>query len=272
MVSKELYNQMITELQVELGFDFENPSYKKLNADLSNKVRAIYKRYANTIQLDPKKPIYSSNGILIANSFDRIVIGDYGAYIEFTKEQSNHKNFIVAPGQEYRLTPKYNKTIKYEWYTTKKNDCKLYWQLRGVVYADYKPLRYYISPFEVKQDNNKGEITMANKIYAVKQGYKPGIYNTWAECEAQVKGYKGAEYKSFNNEEEAKLYVYGEVKNTSHSSLNGEQSEIIKWELYGIREGLKERDIPFILSKVNTIAEVLGIELDKEDISEYRKK
>lgn len=110
------------------------------------------------------------------------------------------------------------------------------------------------------------------KIYAVKQGIKPGIYTTWAECEAQVKGYKGAEYKSFNNEEEANLYVYGQVNNTNGSSPKEEQLEIIKWELHGIREGLKERDIPFILNKVNTVAEVLGIELDKEDISEYRKK
>ena len=151
MVNQNLYYQMVEELKVELGFDFENPSYKKLDESLSNKVKEIYKKYLDILDLDPKKPIYSSNNILIAYNFDRIVIGDYGAYIEFTKEQSNYKSFVIAPGQAYRLTPKYNKTIKYEWYTTKKIDCKLYWQLRGVVYADYKPHRYYISPFEIKQ-------------------------------------------------------------------------------------------------------------------------
>lgn len=151
MVNQKLYYQMIEELKLTLGFDFENPSYKKLNKLLSDNVRAIYKKYLDKIGLDSNKPIYSKNDVLIANGFDRIVIGDYGAYIEFTKEQSNYKNFIVEPGQEYRLTPRYNNTIKYEWYTTKKLDCKLYWQLRPVVYADYKPQRYYISPFEVKQ-------------------------------------------------------------------------------------------------------------------------
>lgn len=28
------------------------------------------------------------------------------------------------------------------------------------------------------------------KYYAVKQGVKPGIYETWAECEAQTKGFR----------------------------------------------------------------------------------
>lgn len=50
---------------------------------------------------------------------------------------------------------------------------------------------------------------MAN-YYAVKEGITPGIYKTWDECQAQVKGYKGATYKKFNTEEEAKIFVYGE--------------------------------------------------------------
>lgn len=41
------------------------------------------------------------------------------------------------------------------------------------------------------------------KYYVVWKGRKPGIYITWAECEAQVKGFAGAEYKSFPNREMA---------------------------------------------------------------------
>ena len=29
------------------------------------------------------------------------------------------------------------------------------------------------------------------KYYAVKCGIKPGIYETWAECEARTKGFSG---------------------------------------------------------------------------------
>lgn len=53
---------------------------------------------------------------------------------------------------------------------------------------------------------------MAKKIYAVKQGLIPGIYMTWPECEKQVKGYKGAEYKSFTDPKEAEEYVFGKAE------------------------------------------------------------
>ena len=51
---------------------------------------------------------------------------------------------------------------------------------------------------------------MAKKYYAVKQGVVPGIYESWAECEAQVKGFSGAMYKSFPTLEDARAYL-GEV-------------------------------------------------------------
>lgn len=41
------------------------------------------------------------------------------------------------------------------------------------------------------------------KYYAVKVGAKPGVYDTWSECEKLVKGYPGAIYKSFDTMEAA---------------------------------------------------------------------
>lgn len=48
---------------------------------------------------------------------------------------------------------------------------------------------------------------MSKKYYAVKNGYTTGIFETWTECEKQVKGFSGAEYKSFKTKEEAKSYL-----------------------------------------------------------------
>ena len=45
------------------------------------------------------------------------------------------------------------------------------------------------------------------KIYAVRQGRKTGLFNTWADCEAQVKGYAGASYKGFTNVNEAMVWL-----------------------------------------------------------------
>lgn len=61
---------------------------------------------------------------------------------------------------------------------------------------------------------------MASKFYAVKQGKKTGIFNTWAECKAQVMGYSGAIYKSFPTKREAEYYLTGfeEAKEDSAES------------------------------------------------------
>jgi ribonuclease HI len=47
------------------------------------------------------------------------------------------------------------------------------------------------------------------KYYVVWKGRNPGIYTSWAECEAQVKGYAGAEYKSFENRAAAEAAFRG---------------------------------------------------------------
>ena len=41
------------------------------------------------------------------------------------------------------------------------------------------------------------------RYYVVWNGVEPGIYSTWQECEAQIKGIKQALYKSFDSLEEA---------------------------------------------------------------------
>lgn len=41
------------------------------------------------------------------------------------------------------------------------------------------------------------------KWYVVWYGHEPGVYDTWAECQAQTEGYRGARYKSFESHAEA---------------------------------------------------------------------
>lgn len=41
------------------------------------------------------------------------------------------------------------------------------------------------------------------KYYVVWEGVCPGIYDSWTDCQLQIKGYKGAKYKSFDTEKEA---------------------------------------------------------------------
>lgn len=55
-------------------------------------------------------------------------------------------------------------------------------------------------------------MSIMQKFYAVKKGKKPGIYFTWNECKKQVSGYSGAQYKSFESEDEAKQYLNQTIK------------------------------------------------------------
>jgi len=53
----------------------------------------------------------------------------------------------------------------------------------------------------------KKENMAKKKFYAVASGRKPGIYTSWPEAEAQVKGYGGAKYKGFPSRFEAETWM-----------------------------------------------------------------
>lgn len=48
---------------------------------------------------------------------------------------------------------------------------------------------------------------MGSKVYAVRRGRTPGIFASWDECRAQVTGFPGAEFKSFQTREQAEAYL-----------------------------------------------------------------
>jgi ribonuclease HI len=47
------------------------------------------------------------------------------------------------------------------------------------------------------------------KFYVIWEGIKPGIYNSWKECQANIKGFPGAKYKSFETLQEAESALKG---------------------------------------------------------------
>ncbi len=69
------------------------------------------------------------------------------------------------------------------------------------------------------------------KYYVVWQGVEPGIYESWAACQAQIKGYPGANYKAFKTKAEAEAAFYGDAptqtagKNTPKPKVLTEEME-----------------------------------------------
>ena len=45
------------------------------------------------------------------------------------------------------------------------------------------------------------------KYYTVWKGHNTGVFETWEDCKAQIKNFKGAQYKSFTSFEAAKKHT-----------------------------------------------------------------
>lgn len=77
--------------------------------------------------------------------------------------------------------------------------------------------------------------------YAVKRGFKTGIYKSWPEAQKQIKGYKYPQYKKFLTMEDAKLYLNIEDVNFEPDTKNIKVicnlednfiSDVDKWNTY----------------------------------------
>lgn len=102
--------------------------------------------YKNNLNGFDKTRSLEIKGVLFARRYNRIVIGDYGAWVEIEPDdilQPLH----VPSGQEWRLDARYctenNISLKYHWYEYQK--VKVYRQFDTVKYADYVPGKFYVS-------------------------------------------------------------------------------------------------------------------------------
>lgn len=107
---------------------------------------------------DKEASLFSLDGTQLCNGYERIVIGDYGAFVEIAPAHILRNNIRCKAGQEYRYADeRFAKNVKYLWLTVADNsDCKIYFQKKKVEYADYVPGMYYISPYEVVPDSEVG--------------------------------------------------------------------------------------------------------------------
>tara|TARA_B110000967_G_C18781262_1_gene508369 strand:- start:226 stop:1164 length:939 start_codon:yes stop_codon:yes gene_type:complete len=60
-------------------------------------------------------------------------------------------------------------------------------------------------------DKKTHKIKTKTYYYSVVEGYKPGIYYNWKDCQIQIKGFQNAIYKKFTKKEDAELFLNGNV-------------------------------------------------------------
>jgi len=119
--------------------------FKPLPEDQSKMIREYFRSKID-IPLDGDEEMEFRNkaGTLIAKGYKRVVIGDYGPYVEFDISNIKYKNIKEKwPGS-------FKKNVKYVWFHTKdKVETKIYCQRQTVPYADYRVGMYYIHPSDL---------------------------------------------------------------------------------------------------------------------------
>jgi hypothetical protein len=123
--------------------------YRPLPGEASKIVREYYRTALRRMAIsehgcDESMVLKNDCGTVIARGYRRVVVGDYGAYIEFTKNQLIQDSIAPKwPGEQ-------KKEVSYIWYQTKDaSQTKVYLQQHKVQYADYRPGMYYVAPDDV---------------------------------------------------------------------------------------------------------------------------
>jgi ribonuclease HI len=76
-----------------------------------------------------------------------------------------------------------------------------------------------------------------NKYYVVWEGSKPGIYDSWSECQAQTNGYPQAKYKAYPSAAEAKVaFKEGWKKHWGKSKNKTAKSKVSQPSLFEAKE------------------------------------
>lgn len=80
-----------------------------------------------------------------------------------------------------------------------------------------------------------------NKYYVVWKGHHPGVYNSWRDCEREIKNFGGAQYKSYVTKEEAEVaFSNGATFSMSSTNTKSKHKESV---LYKDNDGIiKIRD------------------------------
>ena len=140
--------KVVLELQKDLA---ENYKYRPIPQNYRDEIHNFYRdNLPPEFRLEgDRAPLFSSSGLKLCEGYDRIVIGDYGAFVEIPPNNIVTENIRVQEGQEYRdFNPRYNHT-KLSLLTPKDDSgIRISYQKKSVDYGDFKPGFYYISPYD----------------------------------------------------------------------------------------------------------------------------
>ena len=74
-----------------------------------------------------------------------------------------------------------------------------------------KELDSYTAKKKAQSEFIKSKVKKRQYYYTVVEGYKPGVYYSWNECQEQTKGYPNPIFKKFSKKEDAFAFLNGDI-------------------------------------------------------------
>jgi hypothetical protein len=87
--------------------------------------------------------LYTSSDLLIARGYDRVSVGERGPYVEFNRDQIVHDNMRRMHAAHFYFD---------EYRSNCPSKAMIYLQRMTVAQCDYVVGKYYISPFDLRDE------------------------------------------------------------------------------------------------------------------------
>ena len=207
LISDVDYNDRLAEIMPkfvnQIMVTYKDSIPDAVAAEFSDIHRRLLPSWITKTMLDAGKDeaLFDKKGIKICNSFSRVLITPYGAFIEIPSDSINSKSVKMIPGEDAKVLPenqgKYNVIL----HTTQEDmSCKIGYRLTDSNKLGYLKDHYYVSVHEVVDNALLQEIS-SDPI--IKMGLKQyGIDSLYKELEAEDSSFGGdyqAQSKTIND-------------------------------------------------------------------------
>ena len=115
---------------------------RTLPSDLSEFIRKIYRK--GSPNFTKGKPIYTTAGLEVGTSFNKIVMTDYGAFVELDKGHLNLENLIASKQKD-------GKNHLHKLYVDRDGIAKFYYQIAIQPTGEFTPGSVYVSVYDAMQ-------------------------------------------------------------------------------------------------------------------------
>ena len=134
----------------------------------------------------------------------------------------------------------------------------------------YEEIDSYKAKKKVQKEHTKSKVKKKQYYYTVIEGYKPGVYYSWSECQEQTKGYPSPIFKKFSKKEDAFAFLNGDIS-LDDFKVKDEDIAMMSINDKSIIELDKDKNV-FNIETFNKYGDELYIFTDGSYHKEKRKK